>query len=258
MARYPKKQLPIKITKSKKIDTLEEKTDYLTPIEVLLQVSDDGTVSAKNVYEFLELNPTHYSRWCKKKIIENEFAEENVDFWSLAISGERFNPNATTDYKLTISFAKKLCMLQKNERGEQARNYFIKVEEKLKEIAKKPQQAIDSNKTKRLEIQEKNANTRMSQAYLRIAESLPLSKEQKNVFLSLAVRALNGQETLSLLDEAASCFPVRNSTAGRMQITNIKILVFTILNYCGSSEQEFKYLTDELIKSILKNDGGVL
>lgn len=39
---------------------------------------------------------------------------------------------ATTDYKLTISFAKKLCMLQKNERGEQARDYFIKAEEALK------------------------------------------------------------------------------------------------------------------------------
>lgn len=34
-----------------------------------------------------------------------------------------------TDHQLTIPMAKELCMIQRNERGKQARRYFIKVEE---------------------------------------------------------------------------------------------------------------------------------
>jgi hypothetical protein len=51
-----------------------------TPIEVLLQVDSDGTVSARNVYDFLELHPAHYAKWCRINITENEYAEENADF----------------------------------------------------------------------------------------------------------------------------------------------------------------------------------
>lgn len=117
------------------IDIIERTTDK-TPIEVLLQVDNNGTVSAKNVYRFLELEPSNYSKWCKSKILENEFAEENADYVVFVLKDE--NPKGgrpTTDYKLTIAFAKKLCMKQGNKRGEEARNYFIKVEEKLKQVA---------------------------------------------------------------------------------------------------------------------------
>nr|DAU77836.1 MAG TPA: KilAC domain protein [Ackermannviridae sp.] len=34
-----------------------------------------------------------------------------------------------TDHQLTIPMAKELCMIQRNERGKQARQYFLKVEE---------------------------------------------------------------------------------------------------------------------------------
>lgn len=78
--------------------------------------------TAKKLYEFLEMDKTHYSRWVKSNITENPFAEENVDFWALAIDGERnFNPNPTQDFKLTANFAKKLSMQGKTERAEQAR-----------------------------------------------------------------------------------------------------------------------------------------
>nr|DAF49607.1 MAG TPA: KilAC domain protein [Myoviridae sp. ctuev19] len=35
----------------------------------------------------------------------------------------------STDHQLTIPMAKELCMIQRNERGKQARQYFLKVEE---------------------------------------------------------------------------------------------------------------------------------
>lgn len=107
-----------------------------TPIEIALGVDENGMTTAKKLYEFLELDSRNYSRWCKSNIIENEFAEENVDYWAFVIDEERnFNPNPTTDYKLTAHFAKKLSMKGNGERAEQARQYFITVEDKVKEAA---------------------------------------------------------------------------------------------------------------------------
>lgn len=107
-----------------------------TPIEIALGIDGQGRTTAKRLYAFLELNATHYSRWCRRCITENDFAEENVDYVVLAIDGE--NPKGgrpKQDYLLTATFAKKLAMASSSARGEQAREYFIKVEEQLKKIA---------------------------------------------------------------------------------------------------------------------------
>ncbi|EOO23560.1 hypothetical protein IIU_06967 [Bacillus cereus VD133] len=107
------------------------KTDK-TPIEVLLAVDEDGRTYARKVYKFLELASGQFARWAKTNITENGFALENEDYIGVDIDVEG---NVVKDYKLTAGFAKKLCMASHTKRGEEARNYFIKVEEKLKEIA---------------------------------------------------------------------------------------------------------------------------
>ncbi len=107
-----------------------------TPMEIALGIDGQGRTTAKRLYAFLELNATHYSRWCRRCITENDFAEENVDFIVLAIDGE--NPKGgrpTQDYLLAATFAKKLAMASSSARGEQAREYFIRVEEQLKKVA---------------------------------------------------------------------------------------------------------------------------
>ena len=105
-----------------------------TPIEIALGVDENGMTTAKKLYEFLELDSRNYSRWCKTNIVENEFADENVDYWAFFIDEERnFNPNPTTDYKLTANFAKKLSMKGNGERAEQARQYFITIEGRAKQ-----------------------------------------------------------------------------------------------------------------------------
>lgn len=107
-------------------------TSNQTPIEIVLKVDENGMTTAKKLYEFLELDPRNYSRWCKANITDNEFAEEDVDFKPFVIN-EEWGGQATTDYKLTSHFAKKLSMKGSGERAEQAREYFTKVEEKTKQ-----------------------------------------------------------------------------------------------------------------------------
>lgn len=106
-----------------------------TPIEIALGVDENGMTTAKKLYEFLELNPGNYARWCKSNITENEFAEENVDYWAFFIDEERdFNPNPTQDFKLTAHFAKKLSVKGNSARAEEAREYFARLEEKAKQM----------------------------------------------------------------------------------------------------------------------------
>lgn len=113
-----------------------ETTKMQTPIEIALGVDENGMTTARKLYAFLELDSRNYSRWCKSNITENEFAEENIDyFYSSSMKSEQGRGNFAEDYKLTAHFAKKLSMKGNGERAERARQYFITVEDKVKEAA---------------------------------------------------------------------------------------------------------------------------
>ena len=109
-----------------------------TPMEVLLKVDKDGFTTAKNLYEFLELDASHYARWCKINILDNPFAEAGKDYSPLKASEGR--GHFADNYKLSADFAKKISMTQKTEKGEQARCYFLACEEALKRIAEERKQ----------------------------------------------------------------------------------------------------------------------
>nr|DAZ41309.1 MAG TPA: AntA/AntB antirepressor [Caudoviricetes sp.] len=122
------------------MDNIIETTDK-TPIEIALGVDENGMTTARKLYEFLELNMKNYSRWFNKNIVDNKFATENEDYIVFLIEEE--NPlggRPTRDAKLTAQFAKKLSMATNNEKGEQARDYFVTIEEKAKETALNTQQ----------------------------------------------------------------------------------------------------------------------
>lgn len=163
-----------------------------TPIEIALGIDKDGMTTARKLYDFLELSKGQFSRWAKTNITENQFATEREDYWGFDINVEG---NITQDFKLTASFAKKLSMLQKNERGEQARNYFIKVEGKLKEVIKEEQ---NPSKPDRTEIMLMNARTRQADLYYKLSQVETLSPTYKNILVSKAAETLSGESILPL------------------------------------------------------------
>lgn len=87
-------------------------------------------VSARNLYFKLGLNPTHWSRWSKKNIEENQFAIEGIDYEGFFVYVEG---NKTKDYALSVNFAEKICMLARTIAGEKIRQYFIEIEKKYRE-----------------------------------------------------------------------------------------------------------------------------
>jgi phage anti-repressor protein len=120
---------------------IEGAKERQTPIEVALQIDEQGNGTSRALYEYLQLDLTHYSRWAKKNIEDNPYAVENEDYWVYAIEGENLQGGRpTTNYKLRASFAKKLAMSSSSPRGEEARDYFVMVEGNAKRIANGMQQ----------------------------------------------------------------------------------------------------------------------
>ena len=90
------------------------KVDYST---------DRPTVSARELHEFLEVN-SEYSHWFKR-MCEYGFSE-GQDFSPFLTESTGGRP--AQDAQLTIDMAKEICMIQRNEKGKQARQYFIQLE----------------------------------------------------------------------------------------------------------------------------------
>lgn len=127
--------------------TTTHSTANQTPIEIALQIDENGMTTASNLYAFLELNPSQFSRWCKRNIVNNKFATENVDYIRFDISVESaVKGQLKTDYKITSDFAKKLSMTGNTEKHEQARQYFIACEQGLKIAMQKLQSTANTDK----------------------------------------------------------------------------------------------------------------
>jgi len=90
----------------------------------LIKIDNDRqTVSGRSLHEFLEIE-TRYNDWFHR-MVEYGFIE-GMDFYSILSESTGGRPG--TDHQLTIDMAKEVCMIQRTERGKQARQYFIEVE----------------------------------------------------------------------------------------------------------------------------------
>lgn len=86
-------------------------------------------VSARDLYEFLEVN-TAFTNWCKR-MFEYDF-QEGRDFMPiLAETYSSIGGRPSTDYALTLECAKEISMLQRTDKGKQARRYFIEIEKRF-------------------------------------------------------------------------------------------------------------------------------
>lgn len=91
-------------------------------------------VSARELHLFLE-SKQDFSTWIKARIDKYDLIED-VDYVTAPqIYGTVNGGTSTrTEYGLTVSCAKELSMVENNDKGKEARQYFIKCENKLKEV----------------------------------------------------------------------------------------------------------------------------
>ena len=91
-------------------------------------------VSARELYKRLtdDINYKHFNEWVKRNILDNNFADKNVDYLTTPMAGGTpSGGRLSIDYVLTIDFAKELCMMSKCENGKKIRKYFIQCEKEL-------------------------------------------------------------------------------------------------------------------------------
>ena len=91
------------------------------------------TVNARELHAFLEVQ-TRFNDWIKNRIYEYDFVE-NQDF--LTFTKNLVNGGRSIEYYITLDMAKELSMVERNEKGKQARQYFIECERKLRETQAK-------------------------------------------------------------------------------------------------------------------------
>ena len=112
--------------------------------------NDRPTVLARDLHDFLEVK-TAFKDWFPR-MCEYGFSE-GTDFCSFLSESTGRRP--AQDAQLTIEMAKEICMLQRNERGKQARQYFIQLEKDWNSPEKVMARALQiaDKRIKRLETQ---------------------------------------------------------------------------------------------------------
>lgn len=85
-------------------------------------------VSGRDLHGFLEVGKD-FSTWFKD--MTNYGFEEGKDF--TPISGKSNGGRPRTEYAMTLDMAKEISMIQRNDKGKQARQYFIEVEKEYKQ-----------------------------------------------------------------------------------------------------------------------------
>ena len=107
-------------------------------MEELIKINEnekgDILINGRELHQFLEVK-TKYIDWINR-MLEYGF-EENIDFIELnelsqKKEGSRIVERTVKNHLLKISMAKEISMLQRNDKGKQARLYFIKCEEEYK------------------------------------------------------------------------------------------------------------------------------
>lgn len=139
------------------------------------------TVNARELHEFLE-SKQKFSDWIKNRIDQYRFID-GQDF--IVILGKSTGGRPSTEYHITLDMAKELSMVERNEKGKQARQYFIECEKKVK------------GQTSNLPI-EKAASHFLS--FKTIATAFGLKDNAQLISANVATRKLTGFDFQKLLE----------------------------------------------------------
>lgn len=113
-------------------------TTLIPTVSGSLDGQTQALVNARDLHQFLE-SKQHFADWIKNRINEYGFTQD-VDFLGVhtvmsteaGFFGRR--EKTVTDYHLSLDMAKELCMVERNDKGRQARRYFIEMEKQAKAL----------------------------------------------------------------------------------------------------------------------------
>jgi len=121
----------------KQLNTLNSGNQLINVSEVIIDCETVNSVDARDLHLFLE-SGQNFADWIKNRIEKYEFIE-GIDF--ITNHNSMFSP-PRKEYTISMDMAKELSMVERNSKGKQARQYFIKCEKIAKQV-KKPTHASE-------------------------------------------------------------------------------------------------------------------
>ena len=103
----------------------------------LIQNQPVQLCNARELHAFLEIK-NKYADWIKNRINEYGFIQDE----DYLVITERTNGRPRKEYHITLDMGKELGMVERNERGRQIRQYFIRCERTLKALQQPQQLAL--------------------------------------------------------------------------------------------------------------------
>lgn len=179
-------------------------------IKITKDENGNSVVSGRELHDFLGVQ-TKYTQWFER-MVSYGFTE-NVDF--IGFSQKREKPTdgrPTIDHALTLDMAKEISMIQRTEKGKQARQYFIEVEKEYKKQIGQSQFRLPKNLTemstmffdvmkdqdKKIEEQSEKVNFLMNLSGL----TSPRNKELTKARNKKIIQVCGGSESNSYQDKS--------------------------------------------------------
>ena len=181
------------------------------------------TVNARELHAFLE-SKQDFSTWIKNRIEKYGFVE-NQDFIKLHKKMELSRTGQVAiEYFVSVGMAKELSMVENNDKGRQARKYFIECEKQLKQVMSAKDSLLLGILKAEGDVNRALAISSYEEQYVRPLENKVIELEPKGQFYDAVVQS----ETLLDISEVSK-----------------------LLNYKGLGRNNlFKYLREN---SILNN-----
>lgn len=118
---------------------ISEQPNLVNVFEGVIGSVHQLVVNARDLHSFLQVGKV-FAAWIQERIGKYEFVE-NEDFIAIFQNRKIGHGRGKVDYHLTLDMAKELSMVENNDKGREARRYFIAMEKKA--LAQEPVRAIE-------------------------------------------------------------------------------------------------------------------
>ncbi|APA57659.1 phage antirepressor Ant [Campylobacter coli] len=109
----------------------------LIPITNQTIGAEINSVNAREIYKYIKIT-SNFAEWINRRINHYNFIENQDYIIELVYTKGR----PRKEYYVTLDMAKELCMVENNEKGRQARRYFIECEKRLKNLEQEKMQKL--------------------------------------------------------------------------------------------------------------------
>lgn len=166
-------------------------------------------VSARELYNYLEIDTKFYD-W-SKRMFEYGFIA-NKDYTEVLLKNELNSKGGrpAVDYALTIRTAKEISMLQRTEKGKQARNYFLDIEEAKNNQPKSQAELILQSAQMLVDIEKRQTQVEQRLTLIEAKNTVTVDLFTVVGFATLQKRSINRETAIILGKKATAICKLRN------------------------------------------------